>query len=146
MGFFNDEDARGADGAYRNDYRGLLSYAVSRLEQQGISGIGSWVSKGDKFVEDRIVLTFRNVSMKSDVFDLALLMNAKGVSVDPATWASWMCNVEMTHLPNSVRLAFMSKFRLDYARQKLGDALGRYFAGKNLDFVVDPSLNNEILK
>lgn len=144
MGFYHEESAKNIDGSFRNDFEGMLGHALQKLRNQGIQGIGAWVAKGDKHVEDRSVLTFRDVSMTQPIFDLAVEMNRKGISVEPHVWAAWMHNSSITYTATGIKLFFMSGFMAQWARQKVGDAIGRHFAGQPVEYLVDRTLDNQI--
>ena len=146
MGFFEQDAIKNTDGSFRNDFEGMLGYALQKLRNKGLEGIGAWVAKGDKHVEDRSVLTFRDVSMTQPIFDLAVEMNRKGISVDPHVWAAWMHNSAITYTASGIKLLFMSGFRAQWAREKLGDAIGRHYAGQRVEYLIDRNLDNQIRK
>lgn len=144
MTIFQEEQLM-INGAYQNDFAGQLAFAISQRSQKGTAGIGTFELRAGKPFECRKLVTYRNINMTDQVFNLACDMHKSGVTVDPNIWAACMCNADFQRI-SPVTFAFISGFRASYAAEKLGNSLKDYFKTGKVSFLVDRSLDNRMLK
>lgn len=75
--------------------------------------------------------------MNDNVMRLGIDIDARRIPCDPTQWGAWMANVMMDTVGGVVKFRFPNQFRRHYAVEKLGAAIGSFYKGNKVEFLVN---------